>query len=406
MVLRYYVRHSQSSLFIEGKGPAIYLDAMRYRGGEVIFESRCNSLGYFDEQEFVEEKASGLKRVLVISDSFGCAMVPCRYHAFTKAEKLDGEGPRWEIFNLSVNAAGPEEYLYLLKSEGLAFNPDFFLLGFFAGNDLSLSMSKPVAMLSEFEKKTRPASRLSDKIMLIKFLGKIYKTYQIYKMYKAGLLGEKAIRVFAEDPLGKHLVDWKRENAATTSVMSSPDQKSVNIHPEEWWMKRKIVPFVLPEDGNTAAAINAYTDVEIVYFEWNLIETDSFIYSQLKDIFKEMKKLMGRKIVVVLFPDAYQIDDEIYNRILLNARKRSHESFRKAHRHAVYNNVKELLKQENIPVIDLLEPFQKGRKTYGRLYFLNDTHLNYWGNHIAALEIRKFLAAYFAAEEDTEDNTL
>ena len=100
VLLRYYAQHSKSPLLVEKKEPIDYLELARPLPGEIVCESKCNRLGYFDGQEFVKEKKPGLKRVVAIADSFGSIMVPCRYHAFTKAEIFDGNPPRWEIYNL------------------------------------------------------------------------------------------------------------------------------------------------------------------------------------------------------------------------------------------------------------------------------------------------------------------
>ena len=117
LIFRAYEKRSTSALFIDDKDQVgqVNLGRFKYKPHEIVFESRCNSQGYFDDQEFIIAKKLGVRRVVAISDSFGCVRVPVKYHAFTKAEKLEGEGNRWEIYNLSRNGINNEAYLYILK---------------------------------------------------------------------------------------------------------------------------------------------------------------------------------------------------------------------------------------------------------------------------------------------------
>jgi len=398
IILRNYVKHSRSLLFMDEKesSPAL-LDSLRYRPGEIVWESKCNSKGFFDDQEFVEAKTPGVKRVVALADSFGCAMIPCRYHAFTKAENMDGENPRWEIYNMSINGAGPEEYLYLLKNEALIYNPDLVLLGFYVGNDLSFSMNMIENISLKYKRKTERTWKPSEKIMLIKFCKRIYKLYGVYKMYKAGYLGEKAIKVFAEDPIAKHFVKNEKKDVLDTHANGPSGQDVIEIHSEQWWMNIENERPFLPEDEHITVQTNI--------FRLNLLSTGTYEYVGVTEMFKEMKELTGGEFAVVLFPDSSQIDDNIYKKILSNKKHPQYEQILQADRHAVYNNIKAILEEENIPFVDLLGPLQEGHKKYGRVYHYRDHHFNYWGNHVAGREIKTFLADYFAAEGDNRDKT-
>jgi len=386
LFLRYYAKHSDSPLLIDRKKRiADFLNSRRYFPYEILFETRCNSEGFFDEQEFVVRKEPGIKRVVAIADSFGCMRIPCAYQTLTKAEKLDGESPCWEIYNMSVNDASPEEYLYLLRKEGLTYKADFFLVGFFIGNDLELDNALAGGDHRQQKK------RLSDRIMLLKLIEQAYKAYRIYKMYKAGYLGKKAVRLFELDPFGSLLVGKGEKRKRLQGGADSGGKEIPDAHSEEWWQDISNESPVYPEE--------TYIAIETRYFNGNLIKTDSPIYTRVKEIFREMKELTGGRLAVVLFPDAYQVDDLVYDKILSNKRNDFYEEVRGAQRHFVYDNMKALLEELRIPVIDLFEPIRRGQREYERVYYLNDTHFNYWGNEIAAKEIKRFLKKYFSQEK-------
>ena len=119
-ILRLYASRSCSPLFIERNAPVeMFLQRFRIRPGSIIFESRTNSFGYLDDQEFVVGKTEGKKRIISIADSFAVMSVPCRYHFATKAET-----DNWEIYNIGVICTDPQEYLYLLKTEAIPLKPD------------------------------------------------------------------------------------------------------------------------------------------------------------------------------------------------------------------------------------------------------------------------------------------
>jgi len=103
-----------------------------------------------------------------------------------------------------------------------------------------------------------------------------------------------------------------------------------------------------------------------------------------------MKKLTDNKLAVVVFPAANEIDDDIYKKVISNKQEYSNID-----RDRVYKNIRKMLEELNIPVIDTLEQLKQGQKEHGRVYHLNDTHFNYWGNDMAAREIKTFIKDYF-----------
>jgi len=386
VVLRRLEKTSNSLLFIDKKErPYDYLQILRYFPGEVVVESKCNSSGYFDDQEFVEEKKPGLKRVVCISDSMGCAATPCRYHAFTKAENLDGRfgDPKWEIYNMSICGINPDGYLYLLASEGLKYNADLYLMNFFVGNDLDVRDmgGRRAVNVRKWEEK----EKISDKIRTLRLLKRIHKLYKSGYLFGDKGKRTKALEIIVQpfEELSKQQESVRKREIKIRGLRKKlfEDKAGSGIHSEEWWMSiNNEVPF-FPED--------LYVEIEKDFFKFNQIKFDSGAYHGIRDIYRKAKELTNGKLAVILFPGAYQIDDELFEKL------DGYRGLSRKDRNNVYNNIKRILGEEEIPIIDLLEPLKQGHKKYGRVYHAGEWHLNYWGNDIAARDIRKFLADYF-----------
>jgi hypothetical protein len=386
LILRHEEKTSQSLLLMDREErPYDYLKALRYFPGEIVAESKCNSLGYFDDQEFVEERKPGIKRVVSISDSMGCsAGAPCRYHALTKAENLDGTfGDRkWEIYNISVCGINPDGYLHLLVREGLQYDADFFLVGFFVGNDLDI---RDMGGMSSARKgELRKREKLSERMRIMRV------SKRLYRLYRAGcLFGEKGKRRIAlETPLerlSREDDEQREKERARKEQLGLLEEEVPGIHPEQWWMdiSNEIPP--LTE--------RSYVDKEREFFGYNEFEFEHPAYQTIRRIYREAKRLTNGTIAVILFPDAYQVDDRLFGEL------DGHAGLSRKDRDTVYNNVKRILAEEDIDTIEFLEELREGQKKYGRVYHKGEWHLNYWGNHIAAGKIGEFLADYFAAEK-------
>ncbi|MBI4476562.1 MAG: hypothetical protein HY654_05270 [Acidobacteria bacterium] len=115
-----------------------YSDAYdRYRGqpGARHFDSSLNSRGFNDVEHSLSKPPGVAHRIAAIGDSFAFGVVPYRANYLTLLEaELVGEGPV-EVINMGLSAAEPRDYLAILVKEGLKFDPDLVMVGFFMGND-------------------------------------------------------------------------------------------------------------------------------------------------------------------------------------------------------------------------------------------------------------------------------
>jgi hypothetical protein len=102
---------------------------------DVFFNRRHNSHGLRSLREIIHEKSPGVKRILLIGDSFfwGYGVDDRDVVSEILQQRV---GPGIEIINGSVTGYGTDQELLWLAEEGLKYQPDIVILGFFPTNDL------------------------------------------------------------------------------------------------------------------------------------------------------------------------------------------------------------------------------------------------------------------------------
>lgn len=119
------------------------IERHRLRPGTVRWGFPVNRQGHYDSE--LEPSRPDRPVVVSIGDSFGAGVVPHAFHFTTVAEThLVGI----EIANLGVPAIGPEEYLHLLRTEGLALEPAAIVVNLYLGNDFFAAPSPQSAPAS------------------------------------------------------------------------------------------------------------------------------------------------------------------------------------------------------------------------------------------------------------------
>lgn len=95
-----------------------------------------NSKGLRD-REYPYQKPAGVKRILVLGDSFAWGYGVGDEHIFTEVleEKLASGEQKWEVINAGVSGYGTDQEYLFLKNEGLKYEPDIVLLAFYLRND-------------------------------------------------------------------------------------------------------------------------------------------------------------------------------------------------------------------------------------------------------------------------------
>jgi len=91
---------------------------------------KTNSSGIRADEETPYEKPAGVKRIVVLGDSFGMGYgVDIKDSLLTvMSNQLSVAGIKNEIINLSVSGFGTAEELIMLKEEGIKYQPDLVLL--------------------------------------------------------------------------------------------------------------------------------------------------------------------------------------------------------------------------------------------------------------------------------------
>jgi hypothetical protein len=97
---------------------------------EVHVQVRINSQGIRADEEIPLAKPPGVKRIVVLGDSYGMGYEVDLKDAFTTqmANLLNAAGQRVQVVNLSVSGYGNAEELLMLRHRGLEFHPDLVLL--------------------------------------------------------------------------------------------------------------------------------------------------------------------------------------------------------------------------------------------------------------------------------------
>ncbi len=137
IVLRVFNHYLPSAVF--------YTDSYnRYRGqpNAPHFDSRLNALG-FNDVSYEPSKPPHVYRVAAIGDSVAFGVVPYGANYLTLLEAELAQGGPVEVINLGVPGTEPKDYLAILVEEGLRFNPDLVMVGFFIGNDFEAAARKP-----------------------------------------------------------------------------------------------------------------------------------------------------------------------------------------------------------------------------------------------------------------------
>lgn len=125
--------------------------------GSLVNGLRVNSRGFLTP-EIPYEKSQSEYRIALLGDSFAVGVVPYKLHFIrllerylNNNEKLKswGDIENFQVVNLGLACVGTGVELEVLKVEGIKYQPDLVILGFFVGNDFTDPMYTP----KSFDKK-------------------------------------------------------------------------------------------------------------------------------------------------------------------------------------------------------------------------------------------------------------
>ncbi|MBD2314658.1 hypothetical protein H6G20_23600 [Desertifilum sp. FACHB-1129] len=302
----------------------------------------------FNDRDYSLEKDPSAFRMLFVGDSFSWAGgQEGNYTALLENQLQNTPNlPPVEVINTGYPMTHTGEQLIVLQKYGLQYNPDLVVLGFFAGNDfIDADPYRKRIVVNDTQIDI-------DKRREVRFLG-----YPIIGRSRLVLFVQQKYQVFREM--------MKIEQAAHANESA---------------------PITFSEE--------TFLQIELARMEFCHLEKQSQGYYQanidyiLNSVSQMNEILKARDIqfIVALYPDEFQVNSELQNTLFerfdLNREDYDLECFQKI--------LIEHLEKENIPYLDLLQPFQAASQTQS-LYLLRDTHWNAEGNQLAANLLYEYL---------------
>ena len=287
---------------------------------------KINSKGLRDKN-YDYEKPDGVKRIVVLGDSFAEGAQVEENERFT--EVLENSLLKnSQIINTGVSGYGNDQELLFLKNEGMKYNPDMVLVAFFAGNDVRDNMEnattwdptqgRPVFILNDNELTLTnvPVPRKKEKVAF----------FMRFKRYMARHFHSYAF-ISTKISMNPNLLNFfKKIGIAEKGIMPRGEQA----------LKRRL---------------------ELDPFGWNLTKA---ILNEINTV-AETNNL---KTMIVIIPTREQVNkngDSELNGALVDFGK-----------------------ENNISVLDLLPEFREHAKNGEQLYFKIDGHWNANGHKLAA----------------------
>jgi hypothetical protein len=107
-----------------------------HRSVDGKWKFQTNAQGYRDERDFRYEKDPAVMRILCLGDSHteGFEVRQDRTYAMVLEKTLTQRNIPSEVYNMGVSGFGTDEALILLENEGVKYQPDAVVLGFFAND--------------------------------------------------------------------------------------------------------------------------------------------------------------------------------------------------------------------------------------------------------------------------------
>lgn len=306
----------------------------RMRSGISVGNSTTNSFG-FNDIEHSRENAEGHTRIAFIGDSFVFGAVPRQSNFTTIIQKLAEQSDKdIEVLNMGIPAAGPRNYLALIKDDVGLMDIDIVCVVFFVGNDITQShpdLKTQVWLGSAREVLQHP--------FLLGFTGDYFYVYKSLRTFMR-LIRERITRkpptvTFSE----KTFLSIERQRSIIFKIKQ-------NVH-----LKRS--------------------------------------YSESLIVLRQMAKVAEKnkiKFFVALAPDELQINKDLRNSLA--------EKYKMDLRDYDFDYPQkfftEKLTKSGILTLDLL-PSLVANKADSNLYLNQDTHWNVQGNRLVGEEIWSYI---------------
>ncbi len=336
LLLAAWVRWNPTPL-VAPRAVDTWLEAMRRPPHEPYQGERLNSGGFADTEFFVAEEDDFVG--VVLSDSFGMAMVPPSFNFVTVAEeylrsKWPSRSGRIALHNFGVSGIGLPEYIRLYEEEASATNPSLVVLCIFLGNDI----------------------------------------------HEGGTFGSTRAERY-------NLIDWLSANALRRAIrlyrMPARDRNVVASVAER--SPEAVPPSQLADSSleNPTFSEERFHEIEAARVELARAQSrESELFPALLDGLEYFSALVGKeRLLIVLIPDEYHVNDALFAKLM--KQKASPEQY---DRFSPQARVLAHCETHGIDCLDLT-PALRTAENDGRTYHLRDTHWNAHGNRIAGVEM-------------------
>lgn len=137
-----------------------------------VFNFKTNSRGFRSDNEIAYEKQDNEIRIICLGDSHtqGYEVNQNETYSWVTESLLRQKGLNATVINAGVSGFGNAEELVFLENEGIKYQPDFVVLGFF-GNDIQDNVKSDLFAVENNSLKTKNYSNLPG----VNIQNKIYK---------------------------------------------------------------------------------------------------------------------------------------------------------------------------------------------------------------------------------------
>ncbi|MEE8241028.1 MAG: hypothetical protein V3R16_07155 [Nitrospirales bacterium] len=339
-----WARYSTSHLPIDATSIEANVALFRQEPYSRYFNFNLNSGGYHDDEFFTATEEDFV--VALLSDSFGISVVPYAYTFATVAElrlqdALAHQYKRVAMHNFGIPGINMPEYAFLLHTEVLQTNPDYVVLCVFVGNDI---------------RGFKPKKRM----------------HYVFQNWRIWIVLKGALALWREKAQGGNILKIGRasqEDAAVPQYIHDPEKEPPTFSEGNFLnIESKLLEIANPLNPRTGRKYREFFDALAQFQSW-----------------------LGNKLIVVVIPDEFQVNDELYTQIL--ATKSSPIDYQRTY---AQERIRAFCEKRGIPMLDLLPALRDANKEE-RVYHLRNTHWNARGNWIAGEAIAEFLLDHLSS---------
>ncbi|WP_293063537.1 hypothetical protein [Okeania sp. SIO2B3] len=315
----------------------------------------------FNDRDYLLQKDQNKFRLLVVSDSFNWAGgKEGNYTALLekKFENYYGQN-QVDVINVGYPGTHTGEQLAMLKKYGLQYNPDLVVLGFFVGNDF------------------RDADPERKRIIVNGIYIDIDKKDELI-LFGYPIIGRSRLLMFLQQKyqVYQELQRAKQDSAqlSSSSLVASFNLASAPI------IEREKSPGILSEKAFLRVEKSRLKFCKIRdLLEGKRDDNINYIFQSISEM-QALLESRNIQFVVAIYPDEYQVNDELLNDIFAEYDDLKRESYNTTCQQEI---LRKYLEANGIPYIDMLDIFRREQKNRP-LYLLREPHWNSAGNLLAA----------------------